>query len=114
MIKRFDFNYDSYEAGALFKVDTSIFTAEHANATLEFFTWDYDKEADPIEEVMKKYALEAIQIATFNNYNEHGVISEFEDNEGFARIDGSLGITLISVQRYEFGSDDLVMTITNE
>ncbi|MBL7971733.1 MAG: hypothetical protein JNL03_09445, partial [Prolixibacteraceae bacterium] len=48
MKKRYKFDYDVFEAWVNFDVDTSIFTKEMALATLEFFTWDYDKEADPI------------------------------------------------------------------
>lgn len=114
MIKIYNFDYDFLEADVCFKVDTSIFTAEHASPTLEFFTWDYDKDADPIDEVMKKYAIEAIRIATINNYNEFGVISEFEENEGFVRIDGSIGISLISISGYSFDPDKLNVTIQIE
>lgn len=111
MIKHYDFNYNMYEAEACFKVDTEKFTEEHAKATLEFFLWDYDKEADPINEVMKKYALQAIEIATFNDYNEYGVIEEFNDLEGFCKIDGSSGIELNYISKYEFNETALHMTI---
>lgn len=110
-IKTYSFNYDLYGAEAKFTVDTEKFTDEHAKATLEFFTWDYDKDADPIDEVMKKYAMESIKIATFNNYNTMGVIDEFEDNEGYARVDGSVGLTLVSVEKYEFDPESLYMEV---
>lgn len=105
----YKFEYDYHEADVHFKVDTEKFTKEMAYDTLNFFTWDYDEDEDPIYEVMKKYAMEAIRIATFNNYNEFGVIDEFNDNEGFYRIDGSYGITLVQINGYEFDTDKLTL-----
>lgn len=111
-IKTFKFNYDSYEAEAVFVVDTDVFTSEHAKATLEFFTWDYEKSNDPIIEVIKKYAMEAIQVATRYSFSVRGVISDFNDKEGFAKIDGSLGLTLLSIEGYEFDEDKLDYTVS--
>ncbi len=111
MIKQYTFNYDMYEAKACFKVDTDKFTKELAYATLDFFTWDYDKENDPIDEVMKKYAMEAIRIATFNNYSTYGVKEAFNNNEGYAKVDGSMGIELNIVSSYEFDESNLDMTV---
>lgn len=110
-IKKYSFDYDLGEADALFEVDTEKFTEEMANATLEFFSWDYDKKANPIDEVMKKYAMRAIEFATFNNHNAYGVKSDFENAEGFAKVDGSVGVTLIRVNGYEFSYFDLEMTV---
>jgi hypothetical protein len=113
MIKKYSFVYNTYDAKAVFIVDSDKFTTEHAKATLEFFTWDYDEENDPIDEVIKKYAMEAIKIATFNNYNLLGVISEFDDNEGFCKVDGTSGIELIDISSYEFDDENLNMEIEN-
>lgn len=110
MIKHFNFFYN-IGAEALFKVDTERFTPEMAKATLEFFSWDYDKKADPVEEVMKKYAMKAIQIATFKNYGTYGVIQDFKYEEGFGLVDGSIGIELITVHGYRFDIDELTMEI---
>lgn len=111
-IKTFKFNYDNHEASATFKVDTSIFTDEHAKATLEFFLWNYDEENDPITEVMKKYAMEAIWMSTKYSYNLNGVISDFNNKEGFARVDGSVGVTLLAVESYNFDEDKLDYTVS--
>lgn len=70
MIRHYTFNYNTYDAEACFKVDTEKFKAEDAKLLLEFFTWDYDKEADPIDELMKKYAIKAIWIATAEEKKE--------------------------------------------
>src|SRR4051812_841427 len=107
MIKKYSFDYDMGEASVTFVVDLEQFTPEMANSTLEFFSWDYDKDADPIDEVMKKYAMKAIQIASDNSFNEFGVISEFENEEGFCVIDGRLGIRLTEVTGYELSDDKL-------
>ena len=111
-IKTFKFNYDCHESEVVFKVDTDVFTNEHAKATLNFFTWDYDENNDPITEVLKKYAMEAIRVATSYSFNVRGVIADFKDKEGFANVDGSLGLTLISVDGYEFDDDKLDYTIS--
>lgn len=110
MLKTYSFDYNNGDASVSFIVDTEIFTEEMAKATLEFFSWDYDDDEPPIDEVMKKYAMQAIKIATFNDYNEFGVISEFEDLEGFARIDGSLGIKLTNVEKLDL--DDFYLSVT--
>jgi len=114
MIKIYDFVYSTHEAEASFKVDTEIFTEEMAKETLEFFAWDndYDHDGDPIDEVLKKYAIEAIWIATRNRYNTLGVTRDFEENEGFCNIDGSFGIELLHVSGYELDDDALSMTVT--
>lgn len=109
MKKTYDFEYGFCDADVTFEVDTKIFTKEHANDTLQFFSWDYDKKADPIDEVMKKYALTAIKEATIGNLNTMGVISKFDNMEGFMKVDGSSGIELIVVSGYEFDEDDLIL-----
>lgn len=111
-IKTFKFNYDCHEAEAVFKVDTDVFTNEHAKSTLEFFTWDYDEDNDPITEVLKMYAVEAIRVATIYSFNTRGVISDFNNKEGFAKLDGSLGLTLLSIKEYEFDYDKLDYTVS--
>ncbi|GEM_PF-762633 len=97
-----------------FIVDTDKFTPVMAKEILEFFTWDYNEEADPIDEVMNKYAMSAIKIATFEGYNENGVISEFENKEGFYPLNEKTGIQLVSVSGYEFDERLLCVTIVKK
>ncbi len=111
MIRHYTFNYNFYEAEACFKVDTEKFKSEDAKLLLEFFSWDYDEEADPIDELMKKYAIQAIRVATFKNYKKEGVKSWFAEQEGFIAIDGSKGVELNLVSAYEFNEDDLDMKV---
>lgn len=114
MIRHYTFKYNTYEAEACFKVDTEKFKAEDAKLLLEFFTWDYDKEADPIDELMKKYAMKAIFIATAEDFNERGVKSWFAEQEGYIAIDGSKGVELNFVSAYEFDERALDMVIVTE
>lgn len=111
MIKIYEFDYACREASATFEIDLDVFTPDMAKEALSFFSWDYDKNADPIDEMMKKYAIEAIKIATFNNYNEIGVRSEINELEGFCPVDGTRGITLTDVLGYEFDEDSLSVEI---
>jgi hypothetical protein len=101
-IKTFKFDYDYAEAGAVFKVDTNVFTSDLAKENLQFFTWDYDEDGDPVTEILKKYAMEAIRVATNNSFNIKGVVSDFNNKEGFVKLDGTVGLTLVSVRGYEF------------
>ena len=111
-IKTFNFNYDCYEAEVVFKVDTDVFTNEHAKATLDFFDWYYNGLDDPTSEVLKKYAMEVIRLATNYSFNVKGIISDFDNKEGFAKVDGSLGLTLLSVRGYEFDEGKLDYTVS--
>ena len=111
-MRHYTFNYNIYDAEACFKVDTEIFKPEDAKELLEFFTWDYDENADPIDELMKKYAMTAIKIATAENYNLLGVQSWFKDQEGFIAVDGSQGVELNLISAYEFDEDALEMTVS--
>ncbi len=110
-IKKYHFNYDDLQASAAFTIDTEIFTAAVAKETLEFFDWEYDKENDPINEVMKKYAMKAIKIATAEGYNAYGVSEAFKELEGYCRIDNSMGIYLDFVEGYEFNEHLLAIEI---
>lgn len=112
MKKTYEFKYGVYgDATANFTVDTEVFTPELAKLTLDFFDFDYDEEEDIIDEVMKYYALDAIREATINCHNTKGVISDFNNKEGFASIDGSLGIQLDGVQMIEFETSELEVDI---
>lgn len=49
-----------------FELDRVLFTPEHTRDGLEFFTWDYDTEADPIVELLRKYAMEALRVSVLD------------------------------------------------
>lgn len=109
-MKKYEFNYDFNKAECGFEV-TEKYTEEMALATLEFFSWDYDNDGNPVDEAVKKIALQCIKEATAENWNEVGVISAFENMEGFPLIDGSRGIKLTHVSGLEFEDEELEMEI---
>ena len=111
MKKQYNFDYAFCRATVTFNIDTDVFTPEVAKATLQFYTWDYDEEADPVEEVLKKYALQAIETATSESLNTDGVKIIFEKFEGFCNVDGSNGIELVHVEEYEFNEEDLTLKV---
>jgi len=113
-MKKYKFDYNIREADAEFTVDTDKFTKEIAQENLDFFLWDYDEDNCPIDEIMKKYALEAMIEASNNGYSHLGVRRSFENKEGFYKVDGSSGITLNSVNGYFFNPDDLEMEVADE
>jgi len=112
MIKNYKFVYNMYEAEVEFLVDTELFTTEMAKSSLKFFIWDYNKDADPIAEIIKKYAMKAI-IASSRGYmnNVYSIEQEFVNCEGFIKVDGSVGIKLISITPYEFDEENLYIEI---
>lgn len=111
--KRYNFNYDFYKAEVSFEVDLEVFTPELANETLTFFSWYYDHEADPIDEVMKKYAIRVLQFLAEGGLHSVNSIKNDFNEEGFGRIDGTIGITLLNYEEFEFDEDDLEMEVVD-
>ncbi|MGA6117170.1 hypothetical protein [Sphingobacterium anhuiense] len=101
-IRTYEFDYLFGEASATIVIDTEIFTEERALEVLEFFVWDWDRNADPITEAAKKYALTAIRIATAEGYNTFGVKDEFNSMEGYYPFGQKYGIQLKEVEQLEF------------
>jgi hypothetical protein len=112
MKRTYLFDYDCGEASATFVVDTEKFTPEMAKETLDFYYWDYDKEADPVTEVLRKYALQAIVFATSTERGLNGVLDEWKHLEAFHPIDTDI-VKLIEVSGYEFDEEKLEMKIVN-
>ncbi len=109
MIRNYTFTYNLFDAEVCFKVDTEKFKPEDAKLLLDFFSWRYDKDNDPIDELMKKYAIKVIWVGCAENYNEEGVKSWFSQQEGLLPIDGSHGVELNYLSNYEFEEDSLDM-----
>jgi hypothetical protein len=101
-ILKYYFNYNCFDASAIFELDNEVFKEDQAQVLLDFFSWEYDEENDPIDELIELYAMKAIEVATAENYNTYGVISWFEIQEGFMQIDGSQGLKLVKIDAYEF------------
>lgn len=102
MKKIYKFNYDFGNAEVSFEVDLNRFTYSMANDTLEFFTWGYDPDADPIDEVMIKYAISVIKMAMSESLNKYGIMNAFQFQEGYYLIDGSDGILLTQLEVSDF------------
>jgi hypothetical protein len=113
--KIYNFNYDYHKAEVKFEVDLEKFTPKLANETLTFFSWDYDHEADPIDEVMKKYAMAVLIFSLgFGGIDTDSLIKRFDaGSEGFARIDGTMGILMVDFEPFELDDNDLEMEVSN-
>ena len=108
---KFVFYYGAAEVS--FEVDLEKFTVEHANATLTFFSWDYDENNDPIDEVMKKYALATLQYSMDYSICSTEILKRDFDPEGFASINGKIGITLLDFEPFGLNERDLEMEVSN-
>ena len=106
MINTYEFNYDFYQASCTIEIDTEKFTVKMAKETLTFFVWDYDKEANPIDEVAKKYAMLVIEKAT-QGYSLYDIRNR--QFEGFFSMDGKDGIKLIECESIEFDEEKLTV-----
>ena len=112
MQKRYKFTYDlEYELQVVFKVDTDKFKPEDAKTLLNFYSWDYDQDEDPINELLKKYAIELLILTSGSKFNLYTVRNMFERQEGFISLDGSQGVELVSVLGHEYDESLLDMEI---
>ncbi|WP_286727854.1 MULTISPECIES: hypothetical protein [Sphingobacterium] len=115
MAKRiYEFDYQCGDASCIIEVDTQIFTKEIAMEALTFFDWDWDKEADIISEIVKKYALRIFQISSSANYSLKGIIQSFNDHEGFVPFGKTYGMQLKEFEKYEFAEYCLDFKMTEE
>lgn len=111
--KHVSFNYDWHKAEVVFEVDLEKFTPELALMTLKFFSWDYDDEADPVYEVLKKYALEVLIYLSERGFHSVDSVRKEFNPEGFGKIDGSIGILLLDYEEFNFDAEDLEMEVTD-
>jgi len=111
--KRYLFNYDFHKAEVFFEVDLEVFTPEMANETLTFFSWDYDHKADPIDEVMKKYAMRVLQFLAEGGFHDVDSVKKKFNKEGFGPIDGTIGIRILDYSEFEFDENDLEIEVSN-
>lgn len=113
MIKRYKFEYD-YWWNVSFEINDEVYTDDIAQLTLDFFCWTYNTERKPTVEVLKKICIECIGLS-IQGWNKHGVISEFDNLEGFPKLDGSLGITLLEIDDFRFDSNDFhLLSVENK
>jgi len=105
----YNINYDFYKAFCKIEIDREKFTEKKAKDTLTFFSWDYDEDADPIDEAAKKYAMLAIEKAT-EGYSLFDLREK--EFEGFYKMNGKEGILLVEVDAFEF-NEELLDVIKN-
>lgn len=106
MKKQYTYDYDMGEGKITFEVDTEKFTEEMAKEILSFFG---DESDEPMEEVMKMYAVGCLQAArglyfilpeyTAQRFNDH-VEGMYPVNEGH-------GIKIVDVDYSEINEYDL-------
>lgn len=109
MIKTYKFQYD-YWCDIIFEVDTDKYTEELALATLEFFYWTWNNQNDPIIEVLKKISIQCLSLS-LDGYSVLGIIDEFDNKEGFPKLDGSNGLTLVRIDDFELNENNLSLEI---
>jgi hypothetical protein len=87
--------------------DTTVY--ESIRAQVEFWTdWEFDimaDENDYVKAYLKNLLRACIVILTERDFNLNGLIGAFKNKEGWATMDGSMGIKLLSSSDPNF--DDL-------
>lgn len=102
MVKKYKIEFVDLWLDVVFEVDEEKFRPV-AQETLDFFTWDYDEDEDPVIEGVKKYAARVLDVGTEYNYNTKGVKDMFDRGiEGYASLDGKYGITLLSSEVIDY------------
>ena len=96
MKKEFVIDYDCGNGEVVFKIDLGKFK-KVAQVTLDFFSWSYDKEEDPVIEAAKKYAEACMRFAMQEDTDSTPYITQYFEREGFCKVDGSCGILLTSI-----------------
>ncbi|MEH0153691.1 DUF2528 family protein [Limibacter armeniacum] len=111
-IKEYRCQYDSSYAEVTFEVDTDVFTTESANVLLEYWDWDYDEEADEIEEAIRKWSLECFREAMSRRIdNADQLIDVFDSKPEWPKLDGSIGVKVVNFSPFELREDWLTVDI---
>lgn len=94
-------------------IDTSIFSGQMVQGCLNFFDWEYDTEEDPYIEYAKKIAQRCFGLSIVHSFDY--IQSHFiEDAEGWPPLDGTYGITLVSLDDLQIDEQDMEVIITQE
>lgn len=109
MKKLYKFEYD-YWWDVEFEVDLDIYTKEIALETLDFFCWKYNKDNNPVDEALKKIAIECLALSV-RGLSVYEMMYEFRYLEGFPDIDGKDGIKLRYIDNFKFSEDELTLEI---
>ena len=88
------------------KSDPPVTTKDRIKQMVEFWSdWEdrlEDNDGDYTKTFLQQLASRCLEIVISNNYNLFGVIGEFEEAEGWFKMNGSYGITITSVDDFEF------------
>ena len=103
---RIKINYEWWEA--VFEIDRSDKTIETMKDQILFWMSGEDrieKEGGDIEKAYLKMVSQEMIDETMR-FNLKGILSYFEDAEGYAPLNGEYGVKLISVDNWKFDEDD--------
>lgn len=102
----------SYEWwNAIVEIDETPETVEYMKDQLMFWTGGerrIDYEDGDVETAYLKMLGEAM-ISQTMRLNIHGILNYFSEAEGWALLDGSFGIRLVSVDNWEFETDEFII-----
>jgi hypothetical protein len=65
-----------------------------------------ENDDDIAKTYLQQLGREILIILTEQDLNVHGVISEFENREGWSKLDGSFGIKLLDVDNVDIAHDE--------
>ena len=118
-VKKFTLEWNWYEA--IFAVDLNVFTQEKAHEINKFWSDDDsrldDADGDAVVAVLKLLTSVCFSLKIAHSLNDYGVTNQFDWDdgngvEGWPKMDGSYGITIISIDEITFDADDI--SIKNE
>lgn len=85
-------------------------TIDRIKEMVEFWSeWESllsDNNGDYTSAFLKQLARQAYMIASSNQYNTYGVVEEFNDMEGWCKMDGSCGIKILSTDDVDVSYGD--------
>ncbi len=114
MIKKFSIEHTPTYASITVQIDFGFkikhnpnFTVEGAIKEMVEFWTGYEKrldqnDGDYTKTFLKQLCQECIVIQMSENYNLLGIIKEFNDREGWNKMDGDYGIEIVSFEPTDF------------
>lgn len=107
MIKQYSWEEDNFGMQVTLAVDTDIFTKEMAMEHINFFLNNFDNSHETaIDYAIRSHAKACLYSAIQGDYNAFGVMDDMSNQEGYFPVDGSKGIVLVSVGKFELDLED--------
>jgi len=92
------------------EIDDNIATVEMMKELILFWIGGKNRlkqnKGNVITTFLQQLAREIFYILTEHNYTEEGVIDEFDNREGWCKMDGSMGIKITYTDNVEISHDD--------